>query len=237
MCFTFWKPKSESWGCQQSQLTAPRPLVPFNPRPPRETHQGRSHWRGQGQLQAGVNPTFSCSPGLLRVRGQGSGPLCAVTGERRVLRTGDCKVGSGGALGDWPPNSGLLPLLPLATACFCGPGKTTGRIICVSLPTETRLQVVQAPGVLGQRSHPAAELLQHLGQDGLHRHLPPVRRPPSNHVAPAVAAASRFEPAPMLGLAGFPQQHVREPRGGGPYLPFGARKRSPSAVSSKVTAL
>lgn len=44
-----------------------------------------------------------------------------------------------------------------------------------SLSTEERLQVLQAPELLGERPSPAGELLQHLGQSGLHCLTPTVR--------------------------------------------------------------
>lgn len=49
------------------------------------------------------------------------------------------------------------------------------RCASLSQSAEERLQVLQAPEHLGEQPHPEGELLQHLGQSGLHSHPPSVR--------------------------------------------------------------
>lgn len=99
-----------------------------------------------------------------------------------------------------------------------------GRIYKNDMPlpqfAEECLQVLQAPELLGERPHPAGELLQHLGQSGLHCHTPSVsaRAKTASHPFPAsvelssspyyttsVSWGSCFSPSPFGMIKQRPQ--------------------------------
>lgn len=116
-----------------------------------------------------------------------------------------------------------------------------GRIYKNDMPlpqfAEECLQVLQAPELLGERPHPAGELLQHLGQSGLHCHTPSVsaRAKTASHPFPAsvelssspyyttsVSWGSCFSPSPF----GMIKQTSK----------LGSHARSPHAESWKYPA-